>query len=179
MLLEYVCFTVELPTASQSRSIEAPTSCNTSVHCPYTTKGHELRSSSDLSGRRGAWSTPTAGTQGNAVFSPGPGRAPGPQTSFARWRPLGPPQAGRSLARACLRRQGAELRTTAPTASRCRTDSLGALGARAPSRASTQGSRSRRVLLILERRVHSCDELHVARREVPFSHREDEQPTQN
>ena len=69
--------------------------------------------------------------------------------------------------------EAGDLCTTAPTASRCWTDSLGALGARAPSLASSQGSRSRRVLLILEQRLHNCDELHVARRDVPISHHEE------
>ena len=65
-----------------------------------------------------------------------------------------------------IRRQGNDLRATAPTASGRYADSLGALKARAPSRTSTQGSRSRRVVLILERCLHSCDELDAARRDA-------------
>ena len=70
-------------------------------------------------------------------------------------------------ARWSLRRQGDDLRATASTASGRHADSIGAWSARAPSRVSTQGGRSRWVVLILEPRHHGCDELHVARREVP------------
>ena len=113
------------------------------------------------------WSTPAHNLRSVEVVPRRPPPAPGPQTSSARWRPLGPPQAGRTLAPPSLRRQGDDLCTTAPTASGQHADRLGALKARAPSRASTQGSRSRRVLLILERRIRGCDELRVARREMP------------
>ena len=93
-------------------------------------------------------------------------RVRGLKTPRPHGRPAKPPQAGRSLARCRLRRQGNDLRATAPTASGRYADSLGALKARAPSRTSAQGSRSRRVLLILERGLHGCDELHVARRDA-------------
>ena len=63
-------------------------------------------------------------------------------------------------------RQGNDLRATAPTASGRYADSTGALRARVPSRASSQDSRSRRVVLILEHHLRSCDELHVARRDA-------------
>ena len=69
-------------------------------------------------------------------------------------------------ARWSLRRQGNDLRATAPTASGRYADSHGALRARVPSRASSQDSRSRRVVLILEHHLRSCDELHVARRDA-------------
>ena len=69
-------------------------------------------------------------------------------------------------ARWSLRRQGNDLRATAPTASGRYADSPGALRARVPSRASSRGSRSRRVVLILEHHLRSCDELHVARRDA-------------
>ena len=105
--------------------------------------------------------------------SPGRDHEPGPESPPARTPASEVDQAGRSLAYRGLRRQADDLRTTAPTASRCRTDSLGALETRAPSLASSQGSTSRWVLLILERLLHSCDELHVARRDVPISHHEE------
>ena len=111
--------------------------------------------------------------------SPGRDHEPGPESPPARTPASEVDQAGRSLAYRGLRRQADDLRTTAPTASRCRTDSLGALETRAPSLASSQGSTSRWVLLILERLLHSCDELHVARRDVPISHHEERRKRQD
>ena len=90
----------------------------------------------------------------------------GLKTPRPHGRPVKPPQAGRSLAQAVSGGRGDDLWATASTASGRHADSLGAWNARAPSRASTQGSRSRQVLLILERHLHGCDELDAARRDA-------------
>ena len=94
--------------------------------------------------------------------TPGANSGSGSCSQWARWTTPSWP----NPTRWSHRRQGNDLRATAPTASGRYADSLGALKARAPSRTSTQGSRSRRVVLILERCLHSCDELHVARRDA-------------
>ena len=101
-----------------------------------------------------------------AGFVDAPVCGPAGRTRRLRSRPVKPPQAGRSLRHRHLRRQAADLRTTSQPRPRRQNDSIGALGGRTPSLTTTQGSRSGWLAVILERRLHSCDELHVARRDA-------------
>ena len=119
----------------------------------------------DLSGRRCLvdFEGPAAQPAG---FVDAPVCGPAGRTRRLRSRPVKPPQAGLSLRHRHLRRQAADLRTTSQPRPRRQNDSIGALGGRTPSLTTTQGSRSGWLAVILERRLHSCDELHVARRDA-------------